>query len=135
MIDLSSPFLGPTPWEFAFNPEFHDAPVDSLNTEDSMILTVAGRIMTADMYHRLPEYNDWQGLMDGKLAILGRIDLNSSFLDLVVMDAEDGYLRSTFIHRDSAQSQPEAVRHFIGLCWDRAPLIRIYETLNKRSKK
>jgi hypothetical protein len=124
-----------TPWEFAFKPEFHDAPVDHLNDGDSLILTVAARVMTKDMYHRLPEYSDWEGLMNGQLAILGRIDLDEDFLDLVVMDANDGYLRSTLIHRDAARLKPKEVREFIDLCWDRAPLIRVYETLHKRSTK
>lgn len=73
--------------------------------------------------------------MRGDLAILGRIELDKDFLDLVVMDSDDRYLRSTFIYRDKARPQPKEVREFIDLQWDRAPIIRIYETLYKRSKK
>lgn len=99
MINVTSPHMGPTPWGFAFKPEFHNAPVEHFTYGDSLVLTVAGRVMTREMYHRLPEYRDWEGLMRGDLVILGRIDLDEDFLDLVVMDAADGYLRSTFIRR------------------------------------
>jgi hypothetical protein len=133
--DSMNPNMGPTPWEFAFKPEFHDAPVGHFTTDDSLILTVSGRVMNKEMYHRLPEYSDWKGLMNGDLAILGRIDLDEDFLDLVVMDAEDGYLHSALVHRDTARTQPKEVRDFIDCCWKRAPIIRIYETLNKRSTK
>jgi hypothetical protein len=127
--------MGPTPWGFAFKHEFHDAPVGHFTKDDSLILTVSGRVMNKEMYHRLPEYSDWEGLMRGDLAILGRIDLDEDFLDLVVMDADDGYLRSTFIHRDKVHTKPKEVREFIDQHWNSTHTIRIYETLNKRSTK
>lgn len=133
--DFSQPYFGPTPSGFAFKHEFHDAPVEHLSQDDSLILTVAGRIMNAEMYHRLPEYADWEGLMRGDLAILGRIELDEDFVDLVVMDANDGYLRSTFINLEAARAKPKNVRDFIQRCYQRAPIIHIYETINRRSTK
>lgn len=50
--------FSPPPWDFAFKPEFHYAPVDYIADDRELILTVAGRVMNKASYHRLPEYND-----------------------------------------------------------------------------
>lgn len=123
--------------DFAYGPDFKMASVDySMDSKEGLFVLVENRVMDKIMYHRLPEHRDWEVLTRGHdFAVVGRVELDPDFLDLVVVSEVDGDLRSAFIHRDAAMPMRKNVRAFMRRCWNHAPIITLQEDRNKRSTK
>ncbi|MDQ0239182.1 hypothetical protein J2S94_001257 [Arthrobacter bambusae] len=98
-------------------------------------MLIDNRVMDRDIYHGLPEHRDWDEIIRGDFAIVGRVQLSPDFLDLVIVSEADGDLRSAFIHRGDTRAKPKEVREFIDRCWNRARIITLQENRNKRSIK
>lgn len=121
--------------DFAYGPDFKMASVDySRDSRGRLFVMTDNRVMDKDIYHRLPEHRDWDSLVRRQnFAVVGRVELDPGFLDLVVVSEIDGDLRSAFIHRNAAKTMPENVRAFFRHCTEHAPIITVQEDRNKRS--
>lgn len=133
---MANPFGLPVPSPAVPEPKyfpgnaFENARVDHWADGDSLLFAVEGHIFSKGMFHMLHEYRDWGGLMRGDLAVLGRVHLNDNFLDLIVMDDKDGYLRASSICLNEIKAQAPDVQHFLTQQLTRAPFIRTREHLS-----
>lgn len=130
---MANPFGLPVPSAAVPEPNyfpgnaFENARVDHWADGRSLLFAVEGHIFSKGMFHMLKEYRNWEGLMRGDIAILGRVQLNDNYLDLIVMDDKDGYLRASSICLQEIKAQAPEVQHFLNRQLTRAPFIRTRE--------
>lgn len=62
---------------------WREAPVEFYDSEHGVGLLIGNLYFTADMFHMLPEHNDWKAVKRGDIAIVGRADLDWHMLDLL----------------------------------------------------
>lgn len=128
--------LRPSSLDFAYGPDFKMAPVDySVDSQGRIFVLIDNRVMNKVIYHRLPEHRDWDSLIRRDFVVVGRVELDPGFLDLVVVSELDGDLRSAFVRNDEANSMPEKVRAFLRHCIERAPIITLQEDRDKGISK
>lgn len=112
--------------------DFENAPVDILRVGHSLIFSVEGHYFSKGMFHMLKEYRDWDGLMRGEMRILGRVDLDPKFLDLVTTC--DGYLRASSISVQEIKALAPDVQNFLNRQMTEATIIRTREFIHAPSK-
>lgn len=104
-------------------PAFEGARVDHWANQHQILLAVEGHYFSKSMFHMLREYRDWEGLYRGEVSIIGRVFLDDKFLDLLVVNPDDGYLRASSICLQDVKSLPPGIQHFLKQQFDAPPIL------------
>lgn len=104
-------------------PSFENARVDHWANRHQIILAVEGHYFSKSIFHMLKEYRDWEGLFRGDVSVIGRVVLDDKFLDLLVMDPEDGYLRASSICLQEIKALHPDIQHFLNQQFDAPPIL------------
>ncbi|MDJ0315068.1 hypothetical protein [Arthrobacter sp. H35-D1] len=118
---------------------FEYVPADVWTSTNCRVVAIDGDYFSKSHFHTLKEYRNWAGLMNGDVEVLGRVLLDSLFLDLVVVTPQ-GHLRASSICLHEIKALHPDIQEFLTLQLEAPPILTRENpwskfTKNKRSTK